>query len=234
MRLNRFHQTQKLSSSLLRSRGFSLLEMILVVAIMTLLGGAIAGILQGSISSASALSETSQRQTQVQAFIQLLQSTFRNLGTQTTMMAQKNPIVDQTNLFIMFNRSNQLFRWHRDQVEYPGKILTWWPSDKGLFTIGILEYNRLFRLVSGAQSSPNFSAGGWKNKIDLLTDVKKVEWRFWSERAQKWSIDWRNPSERPQSIELSLQLGESTETTLHYFWIPNLQLPPINLSGEGS
>lgn len=202
-----------------------------MVAIMTLIGGAIAGILNGSITSAVALTETSKRQTQVQAFIQLLESTFRNLGTQTTLMAQRNPIVDQSNLFMMFNRSSHLFRWHRDQIEYPGKILTWWPNEKGLYSIGILEYNRLFRLVSGSQSSPNFSAGGWKNRVELLTDLKKVSWRFWNERTLKWSEDWRNPSERPHCIELTFQLAESQEEEIHYFWIPPLQLPALVVTG---
>ena len=104
----------------LKKRGaFTLIEVILAVAILALLGGAVASILQGSVASATALTEVSNRQSQIQCFIQLLNSTFRNLGSETLFIAQKNPIVDQSNLFLMFNNSHQLFLWHRDQSKFP-------------------------------------------------------------------------------------------------------------------
>ncbi|MES2307459.1 MAG: type II secretion system protein, partial [Verrucomicrobiota bacterium] len=115
-------------------KGFTLIELILAVAILALLGGAVAGILQGSVASAVALTEVSNRQSQVQSFLQLLNTTFRNLGTETTFMAQKNPMLDQTNLFLMFNGASQLFNWHRDQSKFPAKLLTWWPNDKGVLS----------------------------------------------------------------------------------------------------
>ncbi len=207
-----------------RSRAFTLIEVILAVAILALLGGAVASILQGSVASATALTEISNRQSQIQCFIQLLNQTFRNLGSETLFIAQKNPIVDQNNLFLMFNNSHQLFVWHRDQSKFPAKVLTSWPSEKGALSIGILEYNRYFKLTNSTESQ--FSATGWVHKIALLNDVKSLSWRFWNQATRKWTEDWRNPTQRPHGIELTLELAESKTPRIHFFWIPPIQIQP--------
>jgi len=209
-----------------KRRAFTLIEVILAVAILALLGGAVASILQGSVASATALTEVSNRQSQIQCFIQLLNSTFRNLGSETLFIAQKNPIVDQSNLFLMFNNSHQLFLWHRDQSKFPAKVLTAWPSEKGVLSIGILEYNRYFKLTTTTESS--FSATGWVHKIELLGDIKSLSWRFWNQATKKWSDDWRNPTQRPNGVELTLLLAESKVPSIHFFWIPPIQIQNLN------
>lgn len=210
-----------------RKSGFTLIEVILAITILAMLGGAVASILQGSIASATALTEVSNRQSQVQALLQLINSSFRNLGSQTLFIAQKNPIVDQSNLFLMFNDSSQLFLWHRDHSRYPAKILTAWPNEKGLQSIGILEYDRYFKASTSSEN--RFSATGWKHKIELLNDVKSISWRFWNQKTKQWLTDWRNPMQRPEGVELTLQLAESKEPTIHFFYLPPVLLKSIQM-----
>ncbi|MES2307458.1 MAG: hypothetical protein V4507_01230, partial [Verrucomicrobiota bacterium] len=93
---------------------------------------------------------------------------------------------------------------------------------------GILEYNRYFKLSTTATSS--FAASGWTNKIELLGDVKSASWRFWNQRTKVWTEDWRNPSQRPDGAELTLQLAESTQPTIHFFYIPPVQVQVFSTS----
>jgi hypothetical protein len=56
-------------------------------------------------------------------------------------------------------------------------------------------------------------------RLTLLPDVKKLQWRYLDSRSGSWSEEWKDQSFRPSLIELTLSLpGEEDQKTL--FWLP--------------
>jgi prepilin-type N-terminal cleavage/methylation domain-containing protein len=201
-----------------RARGFTLVEMILTLAVFALLSGAIFGIITGVLGSAGSLQDNQNRTDEAMALQAYLQ---KELGAMPG--------------------SSVLGSYRRGDGEGLVQNGIIFGTKQFLRTIDAkLQANGLYTLRTAAFSSPGeapnaptaftaaVSAGdvslAWTN---LLHDVRGVTWKF--QEFNSPSVDtWDITASKPVLVELSLQIAGDLRPTTMDFWIPPVSMPPVS------
>ncbi len=61
--------------------------------------------------------------------------------------------------------------------------------------------------------------------LNLMDNVRALQWEFWDTRTEEWETQWEDPSRRPSLVALNLELFDSGERLRSVFWIPTTANP---------
>lgn len=202
-------------------RGFTMIEMVVVLIIFVLLAGGIYTVVNSAIGASAVLSEENLRSQRLNAFVSLLRRTFHNL-----------PATAQISGGVRSDGSGVPEIVLRDA---PG-VFAWGSGGPAAGTVLLSAVPRLgggvqFSLLSlpsslGEQERRDAARDGkW---LRLLPDLREARWRFYDEGQQDWREDWPDGTGRPPLVELTFKaLGEEIPRT-YVFWLPPVkeQQPP--------
>jgi len=206
-----------------KARGFTLLEMMITLAIFILLCAAIFGIVSGVLKGSSGLMDNQNRQDQITGLDAYLKNKLTRLPAQSFLMSYRRGTGDGLNQNgIVFGgngglvaidatpQGNGHYVLRRGLVPLNGTI----PSTGGI--IGILPDG----LTTDEDPSLNW--------IPLIQDVKTIEWKFQEPNDPQWEDSWKNASAKPNLVELTIQLAGDLQPTVMDFWIP--PIVPVTLT----
>jgi prepilin-type N-terminal cleavage/methylation domain-containing protein len=224
-----FLESQSAGSS--RPRGFTLLEMVVVMCIVAMLLAAVFGIVGSVTSLADSITVEQQREARIHAFVELCTRTYCNLPPSG---------------FVRL-RNQQSGARLASELTFGGATSPLSGETTGIFVLECREASDgYFQVVLRQMSLAQAVAwqGGDTNagvRIPLLERVARLEWRFFDERSGEWVHLWNEKSRlaiptatgrqtggaihvdstslRPTLVELSLAFGVE-QPQRYVFWVP--------------
>jgi prepilin-type N-terminal cleavage/methylation domain-containing protein len=217
-----------------RRRGMTLIEVVVALAILSLISGAIYGIVSGSVEATASLGLIQSEDRRVEAFLHRTRTAFAHLPAGATLelkILESEPLRQE----LILRGVGEAFAWG-DRGGWEKAVVTLaplrWPDDrrpppgradlrgKGepvtqrfSLAMSVPDFYRIDEDGEPAPDSPLRSRQGnqyvqpdtqGRFWIDLLPEVDHVEWRFYDPVKKVW-ID-QLQSGRPRLIELRLSL----------------------------
>ena len=227
MRVSTAVPSSRLSIAGARAQGFTLLEIVLGMAIIGLIVSGVYAVAVGTVELSNAVSKSQNEEIRLHNFLRLLRRNFErfpgNAGI-TMMPVSGNP--PETD--VVFYNYPLAFFWPSVPAGSARVVLMSKRSSRGALDVGLLyldeEAPEDFRsAVGGIHQMP----GLW---LPLLSDVVLFRWTFFDEtlgEAGTWIELWEDPQKRPGVVRLELQFyGQSLDERIEsIFWIPNMVNP---------
>lgn len=211
-------------------RGLTLLEVVVGLAILGLMSGAIYGIVMGSVESTASLALIQSEDRRVETFLQRTRTAFAHLPGGATLelkVIEPEPLLQELTLrgvsgaFVWGERGGwekpavtlAPQRWPDDRVPQQGKpgepllqhrfsLAMTTPDFYRADSDGEPLSDSVLRSRQGHQLlQPDVQGRFW---LDLLPEVERVEWRFYDPAKKLWLE--QHPPGRPPLIELRLLL----------------------------
>ncbi|MBI4024411.1 MAG: prepilin-type N-terminal cleavage/methylation domain-containing protein [Verrucomicrobia bacterium] len=196
--------------------GFTLLEVMLAVALLALLAGGLFAIVSGTMASAAELHQRQNRQQQVEGLVALCQRTFRTLPSSASL---QGGVREESGVYlpeVILRQAPAAFSWGDPSVALPTAVLRARPQVGGLFGLGLLREHDSSGVESSSESERPVR---W---LMLLSDIRKLEWRFYDSRTATWMEEWNDHALRPSLVELTLTLAGELSPVRFIFWLPPL------------
>lgn len=214
-------------------QGFTLLEMVLVMFIVSLLVTAVFGIVNSVTQLTHGMETEQQREGRVHGFFELCDRTLRNLPV-SAMVRLRNQ-----------QAGNRLL----SQLTLVGAPSPISATTSGVITLETEEapdgYLRVVMRVMNATQAAAWEKGEAQTglRLPLLDNVATMEWRFFDPRSGEWSSLWNEKIDfpvstgaveessaptifagavRPGIVELKITLG-SEPPQRWVFWVPPAQ-----------
>lgn len=194
-------------------RGFTMIEMVVVLVIFVLLAGGIYTVVNSAIGASAVLSEENLRSQRLNAFVSLLRRTFHNLPA--TAQITGGVRGDGSGVpEIVLRDAPGVFAWGSGGPAAGTVMLSAVPRLGGGVQFSLLS---LPSSLGEQERREAVRDGKW---LRLLPDLREARWRFYDESQQDWRDDWPEGMGRPPLVELTFKaLGEETPRT-YVFWLP--------------
>lgn len=201
-----------------RTRGFSLLEVVIAMVILGMITATLFAIIRGSVKGAADIERIQRENDQVNRFLELCRYTFQSLpnsATLTLTLVDKNIPEGPQELGIAGVPT--AFSFGPNPVSYQETIIGLRPDlTKPTAEDGTPIYNlALSRLdiipqtsddqavVQQAAEALNVADEQGRYWMTLLPGVSSLHWRFWKESSDEWLDEWEQ-STAPDLIEVQL------------------------------
>jgi len=200
-------------------RGFTLIEVIVTLAIFVLLTASVFGIMGAVFESSNTLKENQNRRDEVTAFQAYLKNTLGELGGADHLVTYCRGDGEglRVNGILLVTQTSTLAIDATRQAN-------------GLYTV------RLARPAPGDDPNPNIPT--FSQKLDrntsalswttLIRDVKLLQWQFQS-GPETWLPEWADASAMPKLVECNIEIAGDNQATAMDFVLPHLVVPSTQM-----
>ena len=206
-----------------RARGFTLLEMMITLAIFILLAAAVFGIMSGVLQGTSTLQDNSNRRDQIGALTAFMKNKLGGMPAASTLtsyqrgdgegLTQNGIIFGTASLATVIDAKVQPNGYYALRlVTMPSTIINGQPQD---------PRPTLQQLVTADDPTLVWTL--------LIPDIKTLNWKFQDLNVTDWVTLWAGSS-KPNLVEFSMQTAGDLQPTTIDFWIPKIE--PVNVSIE--
>lgn len=210
-----------------RSRGFTLIEMMMALVIMILLFTAVCEITGGVLRSSATLLDNQNHRDLVVALNAYLKRRLGEMSAQASLLSYRRGDGEgllQNGIIMGIAQGSDGPATAIDAKVQPNgyytlRLVTLNPDDGPPQEPRVTAFSRLLTLVT--QDDPSLP---W---VTLIHDVQKPAWKFQEYNVVKWEDQWPNPS-RPNLVEFTLQIAGDLRPVTMDFWVPTLV--PASLS----
>ena len=195
------------------ARGFTLFEMVVVVAIFVLLAGGIYATVNAAVRATATLSEENLQIQRLNSFVALLRKTFHTLPATAQFSGGVRAEGGDGFPEIVLRDAPGVFAWGIRGPSAGTALLTARPRLGGGREIALML---LPGSLSEMERRDALERGAW---LRLMPDVRSVQWRFYDEAQQDWVEEWAEGN-RPPLIELNLEMLGEDVARKYVFWLP--------------
>jgi len=216
------HQTVKP-----RIRGFTLLELMLAILLLTILVGMVFSTARSSLALGNSIVQTQNEEMLHQAFFELLSQRFSALPGNTRFDLQVQDSGSHYISDLTLQNVPLSFTWGGQARIAKAVQLSTIKRRSGFLDIVLRYYEN--EILEGSATSFGSSALSKEPfaEIILLEDVAFFEWRVLDGRSLEWAYDWELQGRLPLQLELSMAIGAKGEEIRQIFWIPPKQNPEV-------
>ena len=208
-----------------KNGGFTLLEMMITLAVFILLASAVFGLMTGVLQSSSTLLDSQNRRDEVAALNAYLKNQLSGMTARSTLVSyQRGDGEGLTQNGILFGTTNLA-------TAIDAKV-----QANGYYTLRLATFattaapdqpqdarQALLQLVT--TDDPTVS---WTK---LLGDLKTIDWKFQDLNVTDWVEQW-NAGTNPNLIEFTMQPAGDIQPTTMDFWIPKLNRINIRIAAQ--
>lgn len=216
----------KISTPSRARHGFTLLEVVLAVGLLSLIVGMVFGIARTSLALGNRIVETQNEEMQQQAFFELLNQRFSSLPGN----ARFDLAVDDAGSHYLSDLTLQNvplgFSWGGGERVAKAVQLSTVKRRNGFIDI-VLRYYENEILEDSEESTMSALKEKPFAEIVLLKDVSYFEWRALDGRSMEWQFDWHNQGRLPLQIELTMAMAAKGEEIRQIFWVPPRLNPEV-------
>jgi type II secretory pathway pseudopilin PulG len=206
--------------------GFTLLELVLAILLLTLLVGMVFGTARASLALGNGIVKSQNEEMLQQAFFELLNNRFSSLPGNTRFDLQVQDSGSHYISDLTLQNVPLSFTWGGQARIAKAIQLSTVKKRSGYLDI-VLKYYENEILVDPAAASSTPSDELPFAEIVLLTDVAYFEWKVLDGRSMEWQFDWDLQGRLPLQLELIMAIGAKGEEIRQVFWIPPKQNPEI-------
>jgi len=201
-------------------RGFTLLEVVLAVAILALLAGGVTGIVRMALSSTAEIEETESRTRAFAAFFELCERSFSSLPAGASISRTASPAEGFASALpaeVVFREAPAAFAIDDHDLFFGEIALAVRPQPDGDLVLGT-SYRRIDR-----QTGQTVPPDRW---IPLLRNLRSVEWSFYDFRTGKWQAGWTDTAQRPGLVRVTIAPADGFAKQTAVFRLPPLVASP--------
>jgi prepilin-type N-terminal cleavage/methylation domain-containing protein len=205
-----------------KTRGFTLVEMVITMAIFILLSAAVFGIISCVLQTASTLQENQNRRDQLEALNAYLNNQLRAMPAGSVLISYRRG--DGEGLV-----QNGII-WGQD------KLLTALDAklqSNGLYTLQLTAFDP--RMLPKFSPSPLLFFESLITQNDpgiiwtpLIHDIRSIGWKFQILNMTDWLDVWSDPGNKANLVEFTIEQAGDLQPSVIDFWLPHIE--PINLA----
>ncbi len=197
-----------------RFAAFTLLEMIITMAIFVLLAAAVFGIVTGILHSVSTLQDNQDHRDQVAALNAFIKKKLIELPAESVLISYRRGDGDG------LNQNGVIFGENGNETAIDAQV-----QPNGYYTLRLTHF--IAPVTQGTDPTQQFlqaiqSGDVSLNWVPLIKDVQHLAWKFQDLNATQWVDLWNNATTKPNLVELSLQPAGMLQPVAMDFWIPQL------------
>ena len=204
----------------LRSKGFTLIEVVLGLALMALLVGGVFAVARGSLKVASEVTENQQYSMKIHSYLELLRRTFeRTPGNGKVLLRPLDARGSESEMaFIEYPLA---FAWSGIPAGSKAIVLRTATTPNGwlesrIFYLNEEQSDEYINDKRLDESAPN---------LMIMDQMKMLQWRVYDQRNEEWVTEWEEQTARPSLIELNVQFLDGSNPVAVVFWIPTVVNP---------
>ncbi len=210
-----------------RRGGFTLLELVLAMLLLTIIVGMVFGTARTSLALGNTIVESQNEEMLHQAFFELLNRRFAALPGNTRFDLKVQDAGSHYLSDLTLQNVPLSFTWGGQARIAKAVQLSTVKKRSGYLDIVLRYYEN--EILEDSASSFKSASGDEKPfaEITLLTDVAYFEWRALDGRSMEWQYDWDLQGRLPLQLELVMAIGAKGEEIRQIFWIPPKQNPEV-------
>jgi len=210
-----------------RIKGFTLLELVIALALLAMLVGMVFGTARTALSLGNTIVETQNEEMLHQAFFELLSQRFSAMPGNTRFDLKVEDSGSHYISDLTLQNVPLSFTWGGQPRIAKAVQLSTVKRRSGYLDIVLRYYEN--EILEGSQSTFKGSAGDEKPmaEIVLMQDVAYFEWRVLDGRSMEWQYDWDVQGRIPLQIELTMAIGAQGEEIRQVFWVPPKGNPEV-------
>ncbi len=212
-----------------RTRGLTLIEVMVALGVMIILVGGIFLIVQTSLKAVLIVDNNASRQDEITNLIDILRSSFRNLPTRARMTAQ--PISEgstREHLLIIRDAPGFLTWLAQPEAEDMIVLLSLRQDDEDAGWRVCLKRFAPPKNFSEKDFNPKnlLRAGAKVPWLELVGDFRKAGIEFFDTKTQTWKERWDDSNERPALIKLDLvsERVRDRRSNSPIIWVPPIKV----------
>ena len=206
-------------------RGFTLLELVMAIAIFTMIVSMVLGISRTTLALGNSIVETQNEEMLHQAFFELLSQRFAALPGNTRFDLKSEDSGSHYLSDLTLQNVPLGFSWGgRERVAKAVQLSTV-RRRTGYLSIVLRYYDK--EILEGSEGATSIVDNEPFAEIELLSDVRFFEWRVLDGRSMDWLYDWDLEGRLPLQAELVMAIGAQGEEIRRVFWIPPKQNPEV-------
>jgi prepilin-type N-terminal cleavage/methylation domain-containing protein len=214
------------------NKGFTLLELVIALLLISLLFGMIFATSRASLDLGNSIVKTQNEEMLQQAFFDLLEKRFTSLPGNTRLDLKVTDSASHYLSDLTIENAPLSFTWGNQERTAKAIQLSTVMRRSGFLDIVLRYYeNPIIDPNSTNTSGTGFSSSAISElpfaEITLLTDVRYFEWQVLDSTSLEYLYEWEETSKLPLQMELTCAFGADGETIRHVFWIPTKQNPEI-------
>jgi hypothetical protein len=190
-----------------------LFEVVLALAILALLSGAVFAITSAALEATKATRSEQQAAQRLEGFLRVTRDAFLGLDAKGSVVLRPGPAGETSRAELVFERTTGAFGI--PSLAGGSLVLSALPQSDGSRSFAL-------RRLPKDDGRPPDDKIPW---TPLFPGVGRVQWSFFSN--QQWSDEWKSGQGRPELVRLTFECrdlgGEPVETV---FWIPPLAGSP--------
>ncbi len=202
-----------------RAAGFTLLEMVITMAIFLLLAGAVFGVITGVLQSTSSLHENQGRRDQIAALNAFLKKKLGDLPVTSSLISYRRGEGEG------LVQNGIVFGKVENVTAIDAKL-----QPNGYYTLR-LGFAGGTLSSAGANNFPipdddTTSPFKW---TPLIHDVKTLHWKFQDKDTSQWVEQWGQTNNKPGIVEFSMKIAGDLQPVTMDFWLPPLTQASVTL-----
>lgn len=193
-------------------RGMTLIEVMLALAIIVVLTGGVASIVQGTILASAELGELRREEQNIEEFFEVFRDHLRSLPATARLRVREVTVGDGVGQELQFRNTPGTLSFDRAGA-FMGTIkLVPVRQNNGLLGLQLKRLdNRQTREFYGEAYEPGPG-------VLLMSDLQEIRWRFYD--GSRWQDGWRGKPGLPLLVELNLRQAGMTQPIRMVFWVP--------------
>ncbi len=196
-----------------RRNGFTLIEVIISVALLVLISGALFALLSSVLESRIVMTERIQKQNRLIAWDHFLRMTLEKLEAETIILTEEatNTGIATPGYKIRFINATMKVGPYAEYNSDSSFIIETVEGTKGTVTLQLIPYPAL-------NETGNLSA--IYPPLVLIEDISEIRFEFYNALSNEWTEEWLMNNQKPHAIKnhITLRSGERHEMII---WIPH-------------
>ncbi len=210
-----------------RHSGFTLLELVLAMALMALIVGMVFATARSSLALGNTIVQSQNEEMLHQAFFELLSQRFSALPGNTRLELKVEDSGSHYISDLTLQNVPLCFTWGGQERIAKAVQISTVKRRSGYLDVILRYYEN--EILEGSASTFGSSLRDKEPfaEIVLLEDVAFFEWQVLDGRTMKWQYDWEVQGQLPLQLELTMAIGAKGDEMRQIFWLPPKQNPEV-------
>ena len=220
-------------SSASRTRGFTLIEVLLGLALFGILTGGIFAVQHGAMQVSQQLTERQSKTMRMHSFCELLRRNFESLPGNSKLVLTPTGGGNSGLSEIAFTQFPLAFTWPGVPAGSESVLFRVARAESGVGLAATLLY--LDKEQTADYEANKLDDRKILARLNLMEGMMSLDWRFYNNATQTWELEWpRTQTARPSMVEMTLIYLDGQDPVRLYFWVPQMADPQTFTQGGGA
>lgn len=204
-----------------RRRGFTLIEVVLAIALIALLVGGVYAVARGAFEVGNEVVYNQQRSMLVHSFLELARTNFEKMPGNAQIELSTDAMGNEFLSELIITGYPLAFVWSGVPAGSEEVIIRTEKESRGSVRV-VAQYLTEEEAEERQGGQDAYDMGV---KLTLLSGIRLLQWRFYDVRTEEWETEWEDNTRRPSLVELTLEFFDAQEPVRSVFWIPTMTNP---------